>query len=192
MASSEFGHAPQPIERAGAWGGRSPRLREFQTRLVERMQAARSGAETQDNRLGVIAGGTGWLIKLREAGEMAPVGAITTVPLTHDWFLGLANVRGNLINVIDFSRFLGRAATEIDKDARIVAFAPQLSFNSALLVSRVAGLRNLSQMKEQDGAASNSRLPWVARRFTDQGGQLWCELDFSLAVQDQRFLQIGK
>lgn len=169
---------------------RRTRLREFQTQLVERMHAARSGVDTRVNQLGVMIGQARYLLSLKEAGEIVSVGSITEVPLTQDWFLGLLNVRGNLISVIDFARFQGHAPTPIDKECRIVSFAPSLSFNCGLLVSRVLGLRNVAQMELQatsDAAAA----PWSAQRYLDQDAQVWTELNLALVVQDQQFLHVG-
>lgn len=176
-----------------AGNSRRTRLREFQTQLVERMQAVRSGAEEHVNLLGVMIGETRWLLNLQEAGEIVSVGTITQVPLTKDWFLGLTNIRGNLISVIDFSRFQGMAPTPISKESRILAFSPSLSFNSGLLVSRVMGLRNLSMMEAQplsDGAAAPTR-PWSTRRYIDKDSEVWTELNLSAIVQDPQFLQVG-
>lgn len=171
--------------------GRRTRLREFQAQLVERMQAARSGVDTRVNQLGVMIGRNRWLLNLQEAGEIVSVGGITQVPLTQDWFLGLTNIRGNLISVIDFARFQGQAPTPIDKDSRIVAFAPALSFNSGLLVSRVMGLRNVAEMKVHSDAATAEGGAWKAQRYVDNESQVWTELNLSLVVQDPQFLHVG-
>jgi twitching motility protein PilI len=169
---------------------RRTRLREFQTQLVERMQAARSGAQAQASQLGVLIGQTRWLLKLQEAGEIVSVGAITKVPLTQEWFLGLTNIRGNLMSVVDLARFRGLTPTPIDKESRIVAFAPSLSFNSGLLVSRVMGLRNISEMELQP-ASDTGDAPWAAHRYIDRESQVWTELNLSLIVQDPQFLHVG-
>lgn len=171
--------------------GRRTRLREFQAQLVERMQAARSGVDTRVNQLGVMIGRNRWLLNLQEAGEIVSVGGITHVPLTQDWFLGLTNIRGNLISVIDFARFQGQAPTPIDKDSRIVAFAPALSFNSGLLVSRVMGLRNVAEMEAHSDAATVEGGAWKAQRYVDNESQVWTELNLSLVVQDPQFLHVG-
>lgn len=170
--------------------GRRTRLREFQSQLVERMQAARSGVDARVNQLGVMIGETRWLLNLQEAGEIVSVGSITQVPLTQDWFLGLSNIRGNLISVIDFARFQGLAQSPIDKDCRIVAFAPALSFNSGLLVSRVMGLRNIAEMELQENP-SVAATPWSTQRYIDRESQVWTELNLSLVVQDPQFLHVG-
>ncbi|RJF97787.1 chemotaxis protein CheW [Noviherbaspirillum saxi] len=171
-------------------GARRNRLREFQAQLVERMQAASAGTRTQASQLGVMIGQTRWLLNLQEAGEIVSVGAITQVPLTQDWFLGLTNIRGNLVSVIDLARFRGQPATPVDKDSRIVAFAPSLGFNSGLLVSRVMGLRNVAEM-EARVVEDTSEMPWALQRYVDRDSQLWTELNLSLIVQDAQFLHVG-
>lgn len=171
---------------------RRTRLREFQAQLVERMHTARNeGAHA--NLLGVMMGGSRWLLDLQSAGEIVPIGTITQVPLTQPWFLGLTNIRGNLISVIDFPRFEGGPSTAVDKDSRIVAFGSALSFNSGLLVSRVLGLRNVDEMQpyQGDDDGDGEKPAWAGRRYLDRDSQLWTELDLSSVIQHPRFLQVG-
>lgn len=169
---------------------RRTRLREFQAQLVERMQAARTGATPYARQLGVLIGQRHCLLNLQEAGEIISVGAITKVPLTQDWFLGLTNVRGSLVSVVDLARFQGQGSTQVDRESRIVVFAPGLSFNSGLLVSRVLGLRNIAYMQPQ-ADETQAATSWAARQYVDRDSQVWTELDLSLIVQDAEFLHVG-
>jgi twitching motility protein PilI len=169
---------------------RRVRMRAFQTQLVERMQAARTGVDARINQLGVMIGQRRWLLSLQEAGEIVSVGTITKVPLTHGWFLGLSNIRGNLISVIDFAQFQGQGASTIDKDSRIVAFAPALSFNCGLLVTRVLGLRNVADMEPQHHSEFGSA-QWSSQHYVDRDAQVWTELNLPLVVQDPLFLHVG-
>ncbi len=169
---------------------RRSRLREFQSQLLERMQIARSGTDVRVNQLGVMVGQTRCLLDLQQVSEIMSVGAVTKVPLTHDWYLGLSNVRGNLIGVIDFARFQGMPPSPMEQESRIVVFSPTLSFNCGLLVSRVLGLRNLTDMVVQDGD-SQGTMPWSGQRYRDEESEMWTQLDLSLIVQDPRFLHIG-
>jgi len=179
----------KPIGRPDA-AARRTRLREFQTQLVERMQAARTGADTRVSQLGVMIGQRRWLLSLQEAGEIVSVGTITKVPLTHGWFLGLSNIRGNLISVIDFGQFQGQGATTIDKECRIVAFASGLEFNCGLLVSRVLGLRNVADMEKRSDAQEGVA-QWSTQHYVDRDSQVWTELNLALVVQDPQFLHVG-
>ncbi|HJV83634.1 chemotaxis protein CheW [Noviherbaspirillum sp.] len=190
MTTSNLDLASQTALKEHDIGARRTRLREFQARLVERMHAASTGAQATASQLGVMIGQTRWLLKLQEAGEIVSVGTITKVPLTQDWFLGLTNIRGNLISVIDLAHFRGMPPTPIDKESRIIAFAPSLSFNSGLLVSRVMGLRNVTEMEPQSDSGT-ADTPWALQRYLDRESQVWTELDLSLIVQDPQFLHVG-
>ncbi|HEY8607303.1 MAG TPA: chemotaxis protein CheW [Noviherbaspirillum sp.] len=188
MTSTRLDLAPDAALKERETGTRRTRLREFQAQLVERMHAASSSPQEQSSRLGVMIGNARWLLNLQEAGEIVTVGAVTPVPLTQDWYIGLTNIRGNLISVVDLARFLGMPSTPIEKESRIVAFAPGLAFNCGLLVSRVMGLRNVAEMSAEpvEGAA-----PWAAQAYRDRDNQSWTELTLSTIVQDPQFLQVG-
>ncbi|MEC5215772.1 twitching motility protein PilI [Actimicrobium sp. GrIS 1.19] len=182
--------AQLPLKRADA-GARRLRLREFQVQLVERMEAARTGAQAKTSQLGVMIGPDRCLLDLQQAGEIVSVGSITAVPLTRPWFLGLTNLRGNLISVVDLAQLQGHPPTVIDKDCRIIAFGPSLAFNSALLVSRVLGLRNVAEMTVQEDPADSVLPAWAAHGYVDRDARPWRALDLAAIIQDVQFLQVG-
>ena len=171
------------------------RMREFQTRLVDRMQAARGGIDVRAGQLGVLIGTTRYLFDLTQAGEIVAVGVITRVPLTQPWFLGLTNIRGNLISVVDFSRFNGGPTTVLDKQCRIIAFAPGLAFNGGLLVSRVLGLRNIADMQPHGAALINESDDGERRNkaayYIDKEQEVWHVLDLMAVTRNPQFLQVG-
>ena len=52
-------------------------------------------------------GGNAPRVALEDAGEIVSPVPLARVPLTLPWYLGLANVRGLLVGVIDLARYLG-------------------------------------------------------------------------------------
>jgi twitching motility protein PilI len=184
-------------------GERRSRLRQYQVQLLERMQAAQ-GAETAAAReLGVLAGARHWLLDLTQLSEIVPYQALTTVPLTQPWYLGLANVRGNLLGVIDLAGYMAgnpensAAGTAGDRHAvppagpetRLLTFAAGLGLPCALLADRVLGLRRLADMRP-DG--SDTAAPgWCAERYLDADGQPWTRLDLAGLAREPRFLQVS-
>jgi twitching motility protein PilI len=169
---------------------RRKRMRIFQTELVERMQAARDQTEVRDNRLGVVIGGRRWLLDMQEIGEIVPFSSITKVPLTQDWYLGLLNIRGNLVSVIDFARYQGLPPTETDSSNRVITFSPALGINCGLLVTRVLGLRNVTEMQPMS-AIDVQMAEWALDSYRDSDSQEWTGLSLSAIAQEQRFLHIG-
>lgn len=162
-------------------------LREFQQDLVRRLNEA-AVADAPSTRLGVQVGASLWLVRLEEAGEVIPVPPIAQVPLTRPWFRGLANIRGNLFNVVDLAAFQGGETATLAPDARLLLIAERYNMNAALLVSRMLGLRNLQQFQAPDTAAAG---PWETCRYVDRDGQVWRELNMDQLVFSEEFLQAG-
>jgi len=163
-------------------------LRDFQQDLTRRIQGAASGETAQQTRLGVQAGARFWLIHLEEAAEVLAVGEITRVPLTRPWFRGLANIRGNLLSVVDFGQFLGGEATPASLEARLVMVNERFHVSAALLVTRMLGLRSIPQLEPLSGAGD---APWIERQFRDADGRVWNELSMGELVYHPDFMQVG-
>ncbi|MCX7144727.1 MAG: chemotaxis protein CheW [Sulfuritalea sp.] len=121
-------------------------LREFQQGLSERLLSARRGEGAQA-LLGIesgaddLPGGSHWLIDLADSGEVSPLPQLTPAPLTKPWFAGIANIRGVLYSVVDFSAWRGGAPTPINAQSRLLLVGARHGINSALLVRRALGLR---------------------------------------------------
>ncbi|HWP18100.1 MAG TPA: chemotaxis protein CheW [Burkholderiaceae bacterium] len=168
-------------------------LRELQSRLAERLQAARTEARTA-SWLAVESAGQGFLLPLAEAGEIFPLSAFVPVPHTAHWFLGVANLRGGLHGVVDLAAFLGLkgaggVAESGREQARLVAFNPGLEINCALLVERLSGLRSKEHLRAEadDG---RPRPAFVGARHVDGQGRRWQELSLAALAADEAFLKI--
>ena len=167
--------APRRLDPAG----RRERLRVYQQQLLERMQAARTSGGARLQQLGVMIGDERFLVDLTQTGEIVPLAPICTVPLTQPWYLGLSNIRGNLVGVIDYARYLDAGESPAVAGSRVLTFAAGLGFNCGLLVTRVLGLRQAAGME----AAGD--------RLRDTDGNEWTALDLAELTRDPRFLHVG-
>jgi twitching motility protein PilI len=171
-------------------------LRELQSRLAERLQAARSETRAV-SWLAVDCAGAGLLVPLATAGEIFPVGALLPVPHTRPWFLGVANLRGGLHGVVDLAAFLGLrpplARDALREQARLLAFNPRLGSHCAVLVDRLAGLRSRQQLQPDTDAANAAPRPEFAAggRWRDADGRVWQEIDLAALARHEMFLAIG-
>ena len=165
-------------------------LREFQQSLAQRLREARAASE-QSSRLGVQAGGSYWLLKLDETDEVLPLPEISPVPLTQPWYLGLANIRGVMANVVDFGAFLGDEPTARTPESRMVLVADRFQSYSGLLISRMMGLRNLQNLQALEVPEGSERKPWLGAAYRDSDGRTWNELNMAALVANENFLNVG-
>jgi twitching motility protein PilI len=167
-------------------------LRELQNRLASRMQAARTEARVK-SWLAVECAGQGLLFPLHEAGEIFSVGSVLPVPHTQAWFAGVANLRGGLHSVVDLARFLGLERKGATGDgARLLALNPSFGVNCALLVDRLAGLRNADQLEAAaDDEPRGERPPFAGPRWRDTDGRVWQEIELSALAANEQFLAVA-
>jgi twitching motility protein PilI len=159
-------------------------LREFQTTLSQQLQAA----ATRDNtgsRLGFRVADVNWLVSLSDTEEVIPVPPIVKVPGSRRWFRGVANIRGNLYAVSDFSDFMGRGVTPDHDSCRLLIPHHDFGVNAALLVRSTLGLKNISRYQQRDEEAP---FPWIARQYMDDAGASWCDMDFGQLLGNAGFL----
>lgn len=163
-------------------------IKEFQASLSEKLESA---AMTQpvSTVLGVLIGKDRWLVNMTDVSEVLQVPKITQVPLTHSWFLGIANVQGNLYGIVDLAAYFGGENIKVEQKTRILLVSPRFEVNSGLLVSRTLGIRNVSDFERiEDG---NSSQPGVSGIYKDNQGQHWNELNLQDLVRDEEFLQVA-
>lgn len=168
-------------------------LRQLQSRLAERLKVARTEVR-QLSWLAVECAGHGLLVPLPTAGEIFPAGALLPVPHTQPWFLGVANLRGQLHGVVDLAAFLGlrppMARDAVREQARLLAFNPTLGSHSAVLVDRLAGLRSAAQLTAEP-PDEQARPSFANAHWRDADGRKWQELDLAALARHPQYQAIA-
>jgi len=163
-------------------------LRDFQEYLAGRLTTAAQG-RSASSWLGVRAGEENWLIDLSDSGEIVQALKLTAVPLTRPWFAGIANIRGSLHAVADFSVFCGGAPTPRNNNTRLLLVGSKFGANAALLVTRMIGLRNIEALNCE--APDPMAPPWAPESYTDNEGRRWKKLKVRELLADETFMDIG-
>ncbi len=163
-------------------------LREFQISVAERLRTAATRASLS-SRLGFEVARANWFVSLNQVSEVIPMPTLVPVPLTQPWFRGVANVRGNLYSIVDFSAFQGGDPAIVGTERRVILVSDKLVGGAGILVSRMLGLRNpehfTSAERPPDAPA------WLGAVFRDAAGATWHELDLARLAKERRFLEVG-
>jgi twitching motility protein PilI len=133
----------------------------------------------------------GYLLPLAQAGEIFGLQPVVPVPHTVRWFLGVANLRGALVGVVDVAALFGQGVPGAERpEARLVALNPALELPCALLVDRLAGLRSEAMLQREEHTDAQ-RPAFVGDRYRDAQGRAWQELVLSALALDSTFLRIA-
>lgn len=168
-------------------------LRDLQTRLASRLQAARVEGSTVSSWLAVESAGHFYLLPLGQSGEIFPWVAVQSVPYTQGWFLGVANLRGGLVGVIDLAGLMGLAPARSEQalaEASLLALNASLEVNAALLVDRLAGLRGTDAFVASEPPAEGAP-EFFGSVYIDSGGLRWQELNLQILSRHPVFLNIS-
>jgi len=120
--------------------------------LDRRARAAVAGAleaTAEQAWIGVAfrMGGETFLVARDEAREVMGVPApLTRVPGAREWVRGLANVRGQLLPVIDLKQYLGSGETQPGRNARVIVVNHR-EVPAGLVVDEVLGFRRFSEQE---------------------------------------------
>jgi len=135
-------------------------------------------------------GGETFLVAREETREVLgypPV--VTRIPGAKSWVKGLANVRGQLLPMLDLRQFLGSGASAPGRNTRIVVVNHR-EIPAGLMVDEVLGFRRFAE------AEFNAEAPptvircdsFLAGAFR-RGGEVWPVLSLKSLVESQSFLQ---
>jgi twitching motility protein PilI len=80
--------------------------------------------------------------------EILPPPPMTLVPGVKSWLKGVANVRGNLITIVDLPEYFGKPTVFLDEKARMMIMNVA-GLNTGLLVNEVLGLRHFDEELER-------------------------------------------
>lgn len=169
--------------------------------LLRRMeQAVMDGAprlpeETQGPALwtgvGFRLGNLHLVTPLGHISEILPCPAITPVPGTTSWVQGIANIRGNLLTVIDLADYFGKDPVFQDEGARVLVMNIE-GLSTALLVNEVFGLRHFDEELERrdTSAVDDPVVPHLLGAFL-RDNVLWGIFDMHSLAASQTFMHVA-
>lgn len=112
--------------------------------------------------------------------------ALTLVPGTKPWMLGVANVRGTLIPVIDLQLFLIGRKTRRGRHSRVLVFDMGDGYTS-VLVGEMVGMRHFSKETAREVMGSNDIFEKYVKFVFDQDGMTWPVFSLSALADDPAF-----
>lgn len=166
------------------------KLLEYDKRSVSFNPHTQSGDGPSQEWTGVTfgLGGGSMTCNIQRIGEIIPCPASTPVPGAKSWILGLANVRGELLTIVDLKQFLTGEKTATGPRTRLLT----TNMNKApigLMIDEVFGQRHFidSDAVEAELKADSALNGLVSRQYV-MGSETWHELDLDQLFNSPEFL----
>jgi twitching motility protein PilI len=135
-------------------------------------------------------GGETFLVAREETREVLGYpAAVTRIPGARSWVKGLANIRGQLLPMLDLRQFLGSGATTPGRNTRIVVVNHR-EIPAGLMVDEVLGFRRFAEPEfNAEPPPTVIRCDTYLAGAFRRGGEVWPVLSLKSLVESQSFLQ---
>lgn len=165
-------------------------------RLARTAVAARAGAPVAADEwvgIGFRLGAEQFVASRGDIREVLPVPEqVTRVPGAKAWLRGIANLRGQLLTVVDLKAFLGSGSTTADRRARALVIASR-EVPTGVIVDEVLGLRRFGAAELRGETPSGViRCEHYLDGCYRRGNEVWPRFSFVKLLEDRQFLNAGE
>lgn len=126
---------------------------------------------------------------LDEVVEILTYPGLSKVPGSKDWVKGIANIRGNLLPIMDLQGYLKGGAVLANRRSRVLVVNHKGVF-SGLIVDEVLGLKHFSPEQRSDEASIKDQAlkPFLQSGF-EVGSEHWSVFSMHRLAETPQFLQ---
>lgn len=161
-------------------------------RILTMSTEQNANADTLENSssvLGVAVGDNRYLIPMNEVSEVISIPKLAAAPLTQTWFLGLANVRGNIYGITDLGVYLGANAMPFNLKSRILLTTINKKLSGGFVVNNMLGIREKSEFTLLENSENKAA---IRNQYQDSEKRIWQELSLFALMSEEKFLQIAQ
>lgn len=150
----------------------------------------KSEAVTYWRGVGFMLAGQKFVAPMGEIGEILQAPKVTKVPGVKNWMLGVSNIRGRLVPILDLAGLLGVPSKANWKTRRVLVIGEGDQQNG-LLVDAVLGMQQFpSHLLNNQINVEENYAPYVNGGF-ERGGANWSIFSFADLAQADIFLQVA-
>jgi len=163
--------------------------------LEQRLQTARVDLAAGSAQFWTGLGfrlGERWLVAPREeVREVIALPALTRVPGSRPWLLGLANVRGGLLPVCDVHRLIGEEHHTLARNCRVLVYNSD-RVPAGFLVDEVSGYRQFApgDQRMEMAADTGPLAPYLLGAFVRET-QTWLAMSLHKLAMGDAFNRAG-
>lgn len=136
-----------------------------------------------------LCGNESFIVPLTSIMEILPCPPLTVISGVKHWFLGLINLRGDIVPVTDLQSFLYQTSTKIEKSTPILVVQYKGEW-SGILVNKIIGLYSILNDKPVPFSLMKSRFAPYSTQVIQQKNEIFPLFDMVKLIDDPLFSNI--
>ncbi|MCW8839608.1 MAG: chemotaxis protein CheW [Gammaproteobacteria bacterium] len=168
-------------------------LHELDQRSRQHAHALPQQIEVKTTRdgIGLRLGEVTLVVPMEQVKEILTSVTVSRIPGAREWVRGVANVRGNLLPILDLNGFIFGETSRITRHSRVLVMQHK-GVAAGLMVSEVLGMRHfLEDEFSNDISQMNTTLQPLLNGVFRQSGEAWGVFDIHKLVDLPEFMQVA-
>ena len=152
----------------------------------------KESAQPEWQGIGFQLGGLRLVSAMGEVNEILKVPKITALPGVKSWLLGIANVRGRLMPIVDLHDYLNMTPTLPMAQWRVLIVEND-DLIAGLVVEQSLGIQHFLEgsYEDADGEGLETLAPYVKGAFR-HGGRVFFEVTLGDILRDEKFFEVAE
>jgi len=132
------------------------------------------------------------VVAMKDVREILTPPVMTRIPGARKWVLGLANIRGNLMPILDLQGFLVNESAAAKRRSRVLVVSRH-GVTAGLMVDEVYGMRHFlnEEFSPQHTAAAGTPLEGYLVGSYRQTGEQWGVFDMNKLFEAPEFMKVA-
>jgi len=168
-------------------------LREIESRSRQKALGIPQRVEMRETWSGICfrIGPVRLVAPFGEVSELLTLPSLTRIPSARPWVLGLANIRGTLLPILDIGNFIEGEQVNINKRTRLIVINIK-GVAAGLVVDEVYGLRHFFEEEKTEffPQISQKMMSYLSGAYL-QDGNYWGVFSMVQLGQDTQFREVA-
>lgn len=168
-------------------------LQTIERQCQQKAASLPSAVDTEEKWVGVgfRVGDDRLIADMSEVEEILDLPEVTKVPGVKSWVVGVANVRGSLLPIMDLKGYLLGEDIKNRKMGRVIVIDYK-GFNTGLIVDEVYGMRHfLIRDQSDDEPNVHENLSQYVENMFKREGESWPIFSFENVVKSEQFSHVS-
>ncbi len=138
-------------------------------------------------------GSHSYIIPITEIDEVIAISNFTSIPHTPSWLIGVSNVRGNLVTLLDLHDYIFGSSSKITAQTKRALLVKTDTHFYGLVIDSIIGMKSYHGDKGSDQVPDEFDSNYVdyINAFYSSGEEWYAALSVDALLSDDRFLQIA-
>lgn len=133
-----------------------------------------------------------YIIPIADVSEVLTVKDLTSIPRSPSWLVGISNVRGNLITLLDMHEFIFGVAMQGKYETKRMLLVKQEAHYYGLVIDSIIGMKAFNTETGTDEVPDDFYSEHIDHisAFYSSGEEWFAALSIQSLLQDERFSQL--